>query len=559
MKKPILVAFLFIALFPFASALAPSITVASPSQNQNYFTNPIQLNVTTSVNSNATYSLNDGQNLILFNNSISGLGTVSTSLNGQNKLTFTASSGSDRSSSTVFFNFQSCGVDATQLTAKDQGISFFLENTGSGQEDIDYSVKVNLNKTAVGKQAIQAGQKTEVVIPFVFKVGSYQVDINATAGCGSTDLLTGSLSKTGPVKCVNPDGIHGDFRSNSTEGKVYFCDNGVWKVANDFSYCNTDRCGDGVLDCGESRETCPQDFKESAARCDCANRRFYNETRKPDSFRFYDACKGNCSLRCISDFDCPQGYSCTDFGCVGRIDRCLVKVQDLDYTKEFSIGESGQAFATVKNSGLIRENITVSLFVDNSNVNQTMFLTEPDSERVVTLGYKAGIGDHRIEAQAVADCGSTDSASSTFSVRNISIIQVGETPLSTQVLLLTQYAQIPEGSQKPISIGLATTRPQIFTISVSGVPSDWLDYPQTLGVSSDKTINIFVKPKQAGSYKLSIAVQGSSETTNLEAALNVTQATPTQGPDQTTAIVFSLFTIILLGIAVFFGIRHLEL
>ncbi len=419
---------------------------------------------------------------------------------------------------------------------------------------------MNLNKTATGRQTVQAGQINEVLFPFNFKLGTYQLEVNATATCGSSDFLTGSFSKTGPLRCSNPDGVHGDFRPNSTESKVYKCNNGAWEIVQEFLYCNSNRCGDGVLNCGETSQSCPQDFKESAARCDCAGRGFFSQQRI-NPIQFYDACKTNCSLGCISDFSCPKGYGCADFGCVASLGRCSVKIQDFDYTKEFLAGEPGQAFASVKNNGLIRENITLKLFVDSSNYNQTSFILDEDSERLASLGYRPGVGDHNLELNANADCGATGSVTASFSVKNISIVQAsGGLSLATQALLLTKSAEIAQGSQKPISIDIATTRPQIFSLSVSGVPSDWLDYPQTIGVSQEKTINIFVSPKQAGNYTLAITLSGAEQTFKMETAITATgAAVQTAQTSDTTIIVFGALTVLLFGIALFFGHRHLEL
>lgn len=454
-----------------------------------------------------------------------------------------------------------CGVAASGLTGKEDNIYFVLENTGSAQEDIDYSIKINLNKTATGRQTVQAGQKKEVLIPFVFKIGSYQLEVSATVACGASDYISSGYSKIGPTKCTNPQGSHGNFRSNSTEGKVYKCNNGVWELANDFLYCNINRCGDGVLNCGETRDTCPQDFMESSAKCDCARRAFVGQPGYPSPFQFYDACKTNCTLKCVSDFDCGAGYYCSDFGCISKENRCGVKIQDSDYTKQFSIGDNGQAFATIKNTGLIRENITFRLFVDNAKINETFFTADSETDKLSSLEYKAGIGDHTLKLEAVADCGSKDAAATTFSVKNIIIIQpTSQPPLATQAIILTQSIETQQDSEKSASVAIKTTRPQIFTLSVSGVPSDWLDYPTVIGVTDEKTINIFVKPKQAGNFRLTITVQGSEEAFNLFSNLKVMpQVTANNQADQNTLIVLGLLTLVFLGIVLYAGTKHLKL
>ncbi len=63
-------------------------------------------------------------------------------------------------------------------------------------------------------------------------------------------------------------------------------------------------------------------------------------------------------------------------------------------------------------------------------------------------------------------------------------------------------------------IYIKTDVPATYTISIAGVPAEWVEYPPSVYVDSAKTVNYMINPKKRGDYRLAIKVAGSGETFN---------------------------------------------
>ncbi len=57
-------------------------------------------------------------------------------------------------------------------------------------------------------------------------------------------------------------------------------------------------------------------------------------------------------------------------------------------------------------------------------------------------------------------------------------------------------------------ISISTGNPGMFTISIDGVPDEWLDYESRVHVEDEKTITYVVNPQTAGTYYLTVTVDG---------------------------------------------------
>lgn len=565
---PALLVFLLVLAAPKEGfSLSPSIKIHSP-ESKTYSSADILLNVSTDMVSTVAYSLNSQPYQTLYANNISGNAIIKAS-QGANTITISAAAnGTDQSAATQSFSVQpfqpTCSINVKGLSAQGDFAVFTVENTGTSEQDIDYSVKINLNKTHTGKEKVAAGQKKEVRNGYIFKIGSYQLEASATSSCGASDVDITSYSKTGPSACTNPGAVHDTFRANSTEGKTYRCNNGVWEIVQPFTnanqkYCSSaNRCGDGVLNCGETAQTCPADYNSSFAKCDCANKKFFADNRLVSPGEFFGFCKANCSLECLSDFSCKTGDECRNFFCLPKPGKCGVRINDFDYTQQVGLNETGFVFATIKNTGLITENITTKVFLMNNPVNASWVLMNPDSENLQNFFYRSGfIGNHELKLEASSDCGSSDSKQATVNIRGVVSVAAQKLLLETDAKLPAEKIDLAPGFEKALTISLKTSQPQIFTIKVTGVPADWLDYPSVVGITEDRDINIFLKPSQEGAYNMTIEVHGSDKTFAQTSALNITSP---EKPAQLGLDPIAAAVILVLAFAGIFyiGIRQLE-
>ena len=457
-----------------------------------------------------------------------------------------------------------CGVDARELTGKGDLLSLVLENTGTLQEEVDYTIKVNLNDTATGYARLGVGEKKEVLHNFTFNVGNYQLEASAKSDCGAQDYVSAGYAKTSaPSDCTNPLGVHGSYRGEALENKIFKCNNGFWEfVSSDSSsYCSAttiSRCGDGIVNCGETKDTCAIDYNISV-QCHCGNNTLYVENKSRSVQEFFNTCKSTCNLDCNIDPDCQSGLICSDFRCVGKPVNCGVEIRDFDYTKQIAVGERGQIFANIKNTGSVKENITARVLVDNGKLNETSFVLNSGSDKLSAFTYSSSVGQHSVILEAAADCGSKASESVKLIVRNISVSALPDVPLATSVSLQAENIETVLGAEKPILVNVKTTKPQIFNLKVTGVSPDWLNYPSTVGVSDERSVTLFVKPKEKGDYNITIFFEGKEQNFTTTARLKVRTEAEEISINQKLIIALVVSVAILFSLAFFLASRLLHL
>ena len=57
-------------------------------------------------------------------------------------------------------------------------------------------------------------------------------------------------------------------------------------------------------------------------------------------------------------------------------------------------------------------------------------------------------------------------------------------------------------------INIKAGTPGEFDILIEGVPSSWLEYPESVRVDDEKTVNYIINPQKPGTYYLSVMVDG---------------------------------------------------
>ena len=82
-------------------------------------------------------------------------------------------------------------------------------------------------------------------------------------------------------------------------------------------------------------------------------------------------------------------------------------------------------------------------------------------------------------------------------------------------------------------IYIQSAKPATYDISISGVPDEWVGYPESVRVEGEETVNYMVNPKESGSYRLMVTVRGAGETEELEGKLWVGPRQPyEEGPGE---------------------------
>ncbi len=601
MKLPgilaLVVGIIFIA--PFVLSTAPTITIYSP-HNTSYNTTSVLLNLSTDVLSNVTYKLNDGVSVALFDNNFAGeanLGDLTSKpIEGSNKIFISASNGTDTANTTIFFtvdttsptvnlrspednvvvdspiqNFdfvssdmsssstecslylngskiagpinalkdsknrltgalplgrhvwsvkckdnaqntgeasrnitvnEKCEINVTELTGKGGNISMTLENMGTLQTEIDYSIKVNSKETSIGYSNLSAGEKKEALHNFVFPDGTHRLEAVIKPSCGPQKHFASNYTKiTQPVETPIQPGV----------------------------------------------------------ACDCANKQIVIGNNNGTIEEFFNSCRYVCNVQCVFDSNCKSGNVCRSYSCVPRSAKCGVDIQDFDYMKQTAVGEAGKIFANIKNSGELKEDIKINMSVGSLSIGSLSLALGPGVDKLLEFSYNRSVGKYKIVLDVSADCGSSDKEEAYSEVKNVSVKSLPDIALATDISLQKNSLETAPGIEKPLRVKISTTKPQIFSLRVSGVPAEWLSYPSTIGVTNDRLVNIFVKPLTAGDYNITVHVQGTEQNFTSMASLKVETAEEKIVTNQKTIIFLLAAVVIIFVLAFFFAAKHLHL
>ncbi len=477
----------------------------------------------------------------------------------------------------------SCDVIASEIFVEpNDNITFYLENAGTNLQTVDYKIFVNLEERAAGYTTLNPGEKKKMSHHYSFtNSGDFNIKVEAVAECGSSvkvnDVVEAGYHRLPPsspgspgippgtdgpgqASCIVPGGSNSEIRCDTVGKKLFQCQNGQWRTysTEPFVYCNScSHCGDGVANCGETKETCSRDFSGVTTICDCTGKRVFIDGIKIEGRSFYDSCKSQCGLGCYTDSECLTGFTCKDFVCKPAPGSCGVDIKYMDLVDQLAVGEEAFITPTIRNTGAVLENITLRLYIDNVGRGQYEFSLSPGSESLRTFFYNTTLGQHLLKVEAIASCSASDIETASIEVFNIST-STATRNLVTSADLEPGKLNTTIGSQKKLTILLATSEPQVFKIQVTGVDENWLDYPKIVGVTQDRSIDIYVKPDKIGDFNLTVSVEGGSLNFTNTSLLMVFPDKPVKelGKDNSTIIIVAL--IIIFALVVFLGARYLE-
>ncbi|MBI2675905.1 MAG: PKD domain-containing protein [Candidatus Aenigmarchaeota archaeon] len=197
---------------------------------------------------------------------------------------------------------------------------------------------------------------------------------------------------------------------------------------------------------------------------------------------------------------------------------CSVTLSSLDYTRNSMEGEKAYAKVKLMNSGS-RQTINLRFYLDNAikgTLTATMASGQEDEK---SFNFIPAAGSHEIRFEADSGCGARDSIRATVTTLSKGI-QVSEpyfpsdiqpklqpSDFRVEVSPKTQAIPIGKSGVFVISITSPSAAAMKFTISASGVPSDWLGYNTVETFSGKKDSFLYVTGKEPGNYNIKITVR----------------------------------------------------
>jgi hypothetical protein len=233
---------------------------------------------------------------------------------------------------------------------------------------------------------------------------------------------------------------------------------------------------------------------------------------------------------------------------------CGLNIIETDYADWLIEGDREYVKATVRNTANRNEIITVNAYLDNVLKDSHSLNVGPNQNKMFALQFTVpNSGIHTVKVTAKANCGSSDTE--TFSIdvkeRGVSppvvcnyngICDPGEHYLNcphdcplpkppsemlpTSASISPTSLDIVQHRSKTIIVDMQSEKTQDFSISVSGVPSDWVSYNPIEEVTGQKRAYILVVPKNTGTYTVSVTVKALSDYKEFRKNIDLFVTTP---------------------------------
>lgn len=416
---------------------------------------------------------------------------------------------------------QACGVDVYHPGVSDDVMFAEMKNTGNTTQSINFTFYVNYDSVSAGNITLNASGSANgtdtgrITGTYDFSPGHYAINITVMAACGESDSVSMGYIVLGeePGDCSNPSGSHGQLRCDLAARELIQCVDGQWEYYTPdiwgYEYCDIcTHCGDGILNCGETPETCPEDYPITPV-CEISyldTYRCYNNVLQRE-YKF-----SNCSVQWVNYQYCT--YGCENNECVRESTTgCGVMIKEFEYSDSITEYESAYVASVIKNTGNRLEEITLSLYIDSSLENSyTFHLNEWDEARKRFTFFPPS-GLHRIELRADTDCGIFKTRHADINVREFQVPPPqppGPEPpaaVETSVKVYPTHLDVPLYKGKSMSVEI-TSEPRKFNITVLGISSGWLNYPSQVDVSGRQVFYIYVTPQRLGRYNMTVSVTG---------------------------------------------------
>jgi len=428
-----------------------------------------------------------------------------------------------------------CDIDIYGLSVSDgDEITANIKNLGNTQEEVFYRFYIN-GRPIEGDPVVtlHPGEVKTVGTLYPFSHGTYDIGISAVSTCGDTDTQSMQHTVLEDYVCRNPLGREGEDYCDSSVQSYFICRNGRWELLsrNSDYYCyNCDTCGDGVLNCGETEKTCPQDVRPPVTCEERPLQKFRcSVSVRQQQFQYRD-----CSTSWVSIEYCPYGCEagiCIPFTEEHREEQeeveeeqeCGIEIQNLYYARSVLVDSSNIVSLELLNNIDNMEDVEVIFYVDGIRHRHIFISAAPHATLKQSFEYSLNEpGWHALSFDVIAKadgCRTSDFANiRVYALPKTEETHISVAPEETVPSGLTTDVDIyPEEIDSyvfdgsVITIDIESAKPQRFSISVVGVPYDWVSHNHEVFVDENKTAYIYLTPKRSGKHEMLVMVSALKE------------------------------------------------
>ncbi len=388
-----------------------------------------------------------------------------------------------------------CGVDVYGLNVVNRNVVANVRNTGNWLELVTYNLSLNNNEALTGSVVVEP-DKTFTFDDYRLGTGNYKIRFTAETDCFSSDYerMEYSYTELTEYTCKNPYGIEGQNMCDHINKRVLVCDDGDWEECDliyEYNCLMPGTCRTGYLD----SYMCEGDWLQKERQNDDCSREWVN----------YIKCEHGCSSGACRTYE----QYLEDHG------RCDIRIASVDYSNNLMEDEEAYITVVIGNTGERRTEVSLKFKLDGKTEGSYSQPLGPGQDFTKRFYYTPEAGTHSVSLIADGGCDSDNANLVVNALKRVEYTHKEPEPdvfrPETRVTIVPDSLDIEQYKAKIIEVGIQTSKPQLFELTVSGVPSDWLGYERYHEVEGFEKAHIYVSPKALGSYEISVRVEAQGE------------------------------------------------
>ncbi len=388
-----------------------------------------------------------------------------------------------------------CSLDVYGLNVADNRVVANMKNTGNWLELVTYTLTLNKNDVLTESVVVEP-DKTFTFNDYSVGEGSYKILFTAETDCFSADheQMEYSYTELTEYTCEDPRGIEGQNICDHTNKRILVCDDGDWEESDliyEYTCLMPGTCRTGYLD---------------SYRC---NGDVLQRERQADD------CSTEWIIYSECEYGCSSGACMTESQYLESHGSCDIKIDSVDYSNNIMEKEEAYITVVVKNTGERKTETSLKFKLDGSTEGSHSQVLGPGQSFTKRFYYTPEAGTHGVSLLADSGCDTDNANLVVNALRRVEYTHEEPQPDAfrpeTRVTIVPETLDIEQYKGKVITIDIQTSKSQLFELTVSGVPSDWLGYERYHQVDDFKKAHIYVSPKTIGNYEIRVEIEAQDE------------------------------------------------